>query len=155
MALAMLGILDVGFMIGASGAILGMLAACAILFPHIKVLFYLFIPMPIRYVAILFIAVGLFVIFTGGYNAGGEAAHLGGMAAGAGHVLLRDRIDRLVSRIKAYIWHKQIDKAAELEQEVDRILQKVHDHGIHSLTWREKAILRKATELERRRVGRY
>jgi hypothetical protein len=38
-----------------------------------------------------------------------------------------------------------------LQSEVDRILQKVHDSGIHSLTSREKKILKKATEAEQQR----
>jgi membrane associated rhomboid family serine protease len=150
--LAALKVLPVGFMIGASGAILGLVAACAIMFPQMTVLVYFLFPVPIRYVALIFIAIGLFVIFTGGHNAGGEAAHLGGMAAGAAFVLFRRNLEELSVRMKVMIWHRQIIKAAELQQEVDRILQKVHDHGLHSLTWREKATLRKATELEQRRL---
>jgi len=154
--LTVLKVLPAGFMIGASGAILGMLAASAILFPQITVLVYFLLPVPIRYVALIFIVIGLLVIFTGGYNAGGEAAHLGGMGAGAAFVLLRDRFDRVLFGLRSIIWHRQISRDAELQQEVDRILQKVHDHGMHSLTWREKATLRKATELEQRRIrGRY
>jgi phage tail tape-measure protein len=38
-----------------------------------------------------------------------------------------------------------------LQMEVDRILQKVHQSGIHSLTSKEKKILKKATEAEQMR----
>jgi len=71
-------------LIGASGAVLGVLAACAILFPHIIMLFFFF-PLPIRVVAIILILIAVSGIITG-ENAGGEAAHLGGMAAGAVYV---------------------------------------------------------------------
>ena len=37
-----------------------------------------------------------------------------------------------------------------MEQEVDRILKKVHDRGIHSLTRQEKKMLQSATDRQRR-----
>lgn len=47
---------------------------------------------------------------------------------------------------------KATRKAAQERAEqakIDAILAKVHDHGLHSLTWREKRTLRKATERQR------
>jgi membrane associated rhomboid family serine protease len=41
-----------GPMVGASGAVLGVIAACAILFPHIVLVFFVF-PVPIRVMAVL------------------------------------------------------------------------------------------------------
>jgi len=38
-----------------------------------------------------------------------------------------------------------------LQIEVDRILRKVHEQGIHNLTPKEKRILKKATEAEQKR----
>jgi len=38
-----------------------------------------------------------------------------------------------------------------LQAELDRILQKVHDSGIHSLNSKEKKILKQATEAEQKR----
>jgi len=38
-----------------------------------------------------------------------------------------------------------------LQVEVDRILQKVHDQGIHSLTSKEKRTLKQATKTEQMR----
>ena len=52
-----------GQMVGASGAILGMLAACAILFPHFVVFIYFF-PLPIRIAALALIIWYLVAIVT-------------------------------------------------------------------------------------------
>ncbi|RXL91000.1 rhomboid family intramembrane serine protease, partial [Citrobacter sp. AAK_AS5] len=57
-ALVAAGVMAAGPMVGASGAILGLLAACAILFPHF-VVFILVFPVPIRVAA-----VGLMFVFT-------------------------------------------------------------------------------------------
>ena len=39
----------------------------------------------------------------------------------------------------------------DLQSEVDRILKKVHDKGMHSLTSKEKKILKQATKAEQMR----
>ncbi len=39
----------------------------------------------------------------------------------------------------------------DLQEKVDRILEKVSQHGMHSLTWWEKRTLRRATEKQRQR----
>ena len=69
--------LSIGPMIGASGAILGMLAACAILFPQF-VVFIIVFPVPIRIAAIFILLFATATVLSHGVNAGGEAAHLGG-----------------------------------------------------------------------------
>ncbi len=144
--------LPAGIMIGASGSILGMLAACAILFPHFVVFIVVF-PVPIRVAAIVGIVYFLFVMITKGTNAGGEAAHLGGMAAGAVYVFSEGWRAKLKLKIRSSRWEKKITTHRSLQMEVDRILQKVHDSGIHSLTSEEKKILKRATKAEQMRSG--
>ncbi len=144
--------LSAGPMIGASGSILGMLAACAILFPHFVVFIVVF-PVPIRVAAIVGIVYFLFVMITKGTNAGGEAAHLGGMAAGAVYVFSEGWRAKLKLKIRSSRWEKKITTHRSLQMEVDRILQKVHDSGIHSLTSEEKKILKRATKAEQMRSG--
>ena len=141
-----------GPMVGASGAILGLLAACAILFPHF-VVFILFFPVPIRVAAIGLTAVYFILVVTRAENAGGNAAHLAGMATGALYVLSKPWLDRIKLKTKAGAWEKKIAAERNLQAELDCILQKVHDLGVHSLTSKEKRILKKATELERKRSG--
>jgi len=83
--------------------------------------------------------------------AGGQAAHLAGMAAGAFYVLYQSWHTKLKSKIRAGAWEKKMAEQHNLQIEVDRILQKVHKSGIHSLTSKEKKILKKATEAEHMR----
>lgn len=143
--LASINFLTIAPMIGASGAILGMLAACAILFPHFIVFFVLF-PVPIRIAAIILILIASITILSKGVNAGGEAAHLAGMAAGAFYVFSESWRQRLKFKLRSGMYEKKVSEQRKLQFELDRILKKVHDNGIQSLTWQEKKILKKATQ---------
>ena len=137
-------------MIGASGSILGLLSACAILFPHF-IIFVVFFPVPIRVAAVAFAFLYFLLIVTRSDNAGGEAAHLAGMAAGAAYVLLGPRLGKYKLKWQAGSWEKKVEGERMLQIEVDRILAKVHNSGLHSLTTREKRILKKATQEEIKR----
>jgi membrane associated rhomboid family serine protease len=137
-------------MIGASGAILGLLAACAILFPQF-VVFFLFFPVPIRVAAIILILLYVTSLLTGADNAGGDAAHLAGMAAGAAYVLSQSWRAKLKLKVQTGAWERKIAAERNLRAELDRILKKVHESGVHSLTSKEKRILKKATEAEQKR----
>ncbi|MFC1738715.1 rhomboid family intramembrane serine protease [Planctomycetota bacterium] len=136
-------------LIGASGAILGVLAVCAILFPHIQVIFYFF-PLPIRVVAIILILIAVYGITTG-ENAGGQAAHLSGMMAGAVYVFSESWRANLKTKIKSGRWQRKKETHQNLQEEVNRILQKVHNSGIHSLTSKEKKTLQQATKTQQMR----
>jgi len=149
--LAAAGVLAVGPMVGASGAVLGILIACAILFPHIVVILLVF-PVPIRLAAAILIAIAVVTILTQGGNAGGEAAHLGGMAAGAAYVFLQGRVVARMQRAVRRVRDRDAIHPQDLDRQVDQILEKVHRSGVHSLIRKERATLRKATELEQRRM---
>jgi membrane associated rhomboid family serine protease len=148
--LANAGLLIPAVLVGASGSILAILAACAILFPHTTVILFVF-PVPIRVAAIGFMAVYVISILTGGGNAGGNAAHLGGMAAGAAYVFLTPRWEKLHLLRRASFSKKNLQRERELQIEVDRILAKVHNTGLHSLSAKEKKTLQKATAEENKR----
>ncbi len=150
--LVAVGFLPAMAMVGASGAILGMLAACAILFPHIKLfIFPLFFPISIRTAAIIFSAMYLFFVLTRSANAGGHAAHLAGMATGAIYVFSQSWQTKVKMKIQTSVRRKKATEQRNLQTELDRILAKVHEHGIHSLTSKEKSILKRATEAEQMR----
>jgi hypothetical protein len=134
-------------MVGASGAILGLLAACAILFPQFVVFIFVF-PVPIR-IAAVFFAIAYFVyVASRAGNAGGHAAHLGGMIAGALYIWSQAWRRRVMSQFQQGRWQRHVARKRELELEVDRILKKVHASGIHSLSRHEKAVLKRATQVE-------
>jgi membrane associated rhomboid family serine protease len=142
--------LPAGPMIGASGAILGMLAACAILFPQFVVFIFIF-PVPIRIAAVGLTALYFLIVVTKGANAGGEAAHLAGMAAGAAYVFSQSWREKFKFKLRSGRWKKQMAVQHNLQAEVDRILQKVNESGIQSLNSKEKKILKEATKAEQMR----
>jgi len=84
-------------------------------------------------------------------NAGGEAAHLGGMVAGALYVISEKWRRRFKMKVQKGIWESKMSEQQNLQDDVDRILKKVHDHGLHSLTHKEKKILKQATKSEQMR----
>lgn len=148
--LTILNFLPAGPMVGASGAILGMLAACAILFPHFIVFIFLF-PVPIRIAAVGLTILYFFLVVTRAENAGGHAAHLAGMAAGAAYVFSQSWRDKFKLKLRSGRWEKQMTAQRNLQFEVDRILHKVSQSGIQSLSSKEKKILKEATKAEQMR----
>jgi membrane associated rhomboid family serine protease len=149
--LVAVGFLSAIPLIGASGAILGLLAACAILFPQFVVFFFIF-PVPIRIAAVILTFGYFLIVITGGENAGGNACHLAGMAAGAAYVLSGSWRAKFKTKFSAgHRWEKKMAEQRNLQIELDRILEKVHRSGIHSLTSKEKRTLKQATKAEQMR----
>lgn len=148
--LASLGALSVGPMVGASGAVLGLLIACAVLFPSIVVFLFVF-PVPIRVAATVLAVIATAVVLQNGFNAGGEAAHLGGMIAGALYVFSQKWRIGLLDQWRLKHQQRQWSAQQDMQKKLDQILAKVHEQGIHSLTSQERQLLKKATEAEQRR----
>ena len=134
-------------MVGASGAIYGLLIAIAIMFPEMRVMLYGLIPMKMKWLVTLAVIMSLLGFATGD-NAGGEAAHLSGMAAGAVMVLYRPWFEGVQLKRKKGSWAKKMEMERDFEAEVDRILDKVHREGMNSLTSKEKHVLKQATKRE-------
>ena len=151
--LVLVGWLGAAQLVGASGSILGMLAAGGILFPNMMVYVWGVIPVKLRILAIIFAAISIITLLRPDQfaNAGGQAAHLGGMIAGAVYVLSQSRRDKFRLKQRSGSWEKKMAAQRNLQVEVDRILDKVHREGIQSLTMKEKRILRQGTRAEQTR----
>jgi len=141
-------------LVGASGAIFGILVGCAALFPHQRVqLLFPPIPMTLRTMAIIFLGIAVMRVIAGSANAGGEAAHLGG--AILGFVLVKnaawlnwaDRFspESIKDNLNDGRFQKKVEKQRAAEAEVDRILAKVAASGLQSLTKKEKKTLNDET----------
>jgi membrane associated rhomboid family serine protease len=139
-----------GNLVGASGAIFGIIAACVIMFPRAKVYVLGVIPMPLAVLGGIMVLISVFRLLSGD-NAGGEAAHLSGMAAGAIYVLWQPWVQKTRTKANNGRWEKKISEERNLYANVDDILDKVHKTGMKSLTRKEKQILRQATEKEQDR----
>ncbi len=145
--LAQFGILGVGSMVGASGAVYGLMAATAVLYPRMRVYIFGVFPMTMAVLVIVLAIISL-LNFASGSNAGGEAAHLAGIAVGLVYVKYKPMyINWRMTRQKG-VWDRKIQLQREFEADVDRILTKIHQQGIQSLTKAEKATLREATRHE-------
>ena len=151
--LANAGWLDKAPLVGASGSVLGILAAGAILFPNLKVYVWGIFPVKLMVLAIIFAGISIITLLRPDQfaNAGGQAAHLGGMAAGAIYVLSQSWRDKFKFKLRSGHWEKQMAAQRNLQVEVDRILAKVHNSGIQSLSSKEKKILKEATKAEQTR----
>lgn len=144
---------DVG-LIGASGSIYGILIGCAVLFPRQEVrLIFPPIPMKMRTLALIFLGLAFFSVLAGTPNAGGELAHLGGALFGfllvkrPGVLNFADRFSP--EAIQAGYNKGKFERKVKREQagraEVDRILAKVSEQGLQSLTKKEQKILKEDT----------
>jgi len=140
---------------GASGSIFGILVACAMLYPHQRVmLIFPPIPMSMRTLAMGLLAMSVLSVMAGSENAGGEAAHLGGALLGFYLVKhpsllnLAERITRPARRGKGR-WRSKQQPPQREGVAVDRILTKVKNRGLHSLTRGEKKTLQRATDRHR------
>jgi membrane associated rhomboid family serine protease len=69
-------------MVGASAGIMGVIVAAAVLAPNMRIMFDFILPMKMRTFALILLGLAILEIGFSGVNAGGEAAHLGGAAAG-------------------------------------------------------------------------
>jgi membrane associated rhomboid family serine protease len=148
---------SIGFdegLIGASGAILAVLGGVAALDPHGQVLAMMIIPMTWRVIALLYGILFLFLII--GDRSHSDAAHLGGLVFGWVGCAYGTRFGGRAMR--SYRTGKaRRDRQLEIaEQEaIDRILQKVSEHGMQSLTSAERRTLKRATERQRRIDAQY
>lgn len=164
-----------GRVVGASAAAFGLVAAFAQMFPErtITLLLFFVIPVSMRAQTMLWIAIGLAVfgiVVPNSYVAHG--AHLGGIVVGVAyvHYVIRNswrfsmpsfsnmRPNRPRARVVAKGWSSNarvIDEAPKstgefISKEIDPILEKISEKGIHSLTEKERDILESA----RSRMGR-
>ena len=139
-------------LVGASAGVFGVLIAGAKLAPNVPVLVFGVIPMRLATMAYVMVGIALLKVFIGADNAGGEAAHLGGAAAGwyfirnphhlHGFFNFMGRVDPTsrTRRLRAAADHGDVTRG-----EVDRILAKVSREGLQSLTAEERAALRRAS----------
>lgn len=136
-------------LVGASAGVFGVIMACAHVRPKMEMML-LFPPIPLRmrtlaygYVAVS--AVNLFLIQ--GNNQGGDAAHLGGAAAGWFFVrnphLLRDFFDVFAPPRRSTTPRARGPRTSR--DDAERLLRKIDARGLSSLTPRERELMARAS----------
>lgn len=152
--------------LGASGSVLTLVGAVAVLFPTAKVYVYFLFPIGVRTFALLYGLWFVYNITRQGGNYGGDICHLAGLLVGlwwaqSGGVslsgrhrvrpdsnsLLRSLFGRGARRPQAGrgAWQRRIEQRRADAEIIDRILRKIRDRGIRSLTPAERRQLEEAT----------
>jgi|TARA_B100000315_G_scaffold259181_1_gene314073 hypothetical protein len=137
--------------VGASGAVFGILLAYGLMFPNKLVYIYFLIPVKAKYLTLI---IGLAAIFSSfGQSNISHITHLSGMIIGFVYLRSNVRIDtikNIVSQKKAEIEEKvqskKQERLKELQIEVDKILDKINLEGYDKLTEDEKLFLYNASQ---------
>lgn len=151
-------------MLGASAAVMAIMIATAFYAPDYKIYLLFIGQVKLKYIALFMLILDL--LFIASYNSGGHIAHLGGAAYGWLFAAMfrkgRDTgkwvdsvMDKLVTLFKPrpklnvsykknarYISDEDYNmKKAEMQKEIDKILDKIARSGYESLTKKEKETL--------------
>jgi membrane associated rhomboid family serine protease len=147
--------------LGASGAIYGVLVAFAVLFPNREITLLLFFILPMqlkaKYLAIIFMTVSLLAGVQGVMTStsGGVAhlAHLGGGLVGFVLLFGTRRLQEVAFEFRKRMqWRnvaRQNRKAAKIkihQLQIDQLLDKINLVGYDNLSVQEKALLKKTAE---------
>ena len=139
--------------IGASGAIYGILVAFALMYPNRLVYIYFLFPVKVKYMVIFLVAMEFFLSMGRGQGNIAHFAHLGGALIGYlyikgsfGAIPLKSRIANFLHRQKMEKMARENEKEQKMMEEVDQILDKINQVGYNNLTRREKKILGDASE---------
>lgn len=165
LAYVVFGILNMPFTpaIGASGAIMAVLIYFTMMNPNAIVYLFFAIPMRMKWLTIAIVAIDLFSFLStpAGAEAGGgvaHTAHLGGALFGFLYYRYSGRMGRLFearpARRKAkgnggLFGASDDEERRKRRAEVDRLLEKIHEGGIDSLSAKERDFLREASRRER------
>ena len=139
--------------IGASGALFGVMIAFAMFWPDVQILLFFFLPMPVRVAVILMAVLSLWSGVNGSRSGIADFAHLGGFLGGflyikwlekrAGAKKFRTKTVASVPK-ETLAKYKRIDTKSIHEvnrDEVNRILDKINAKGLTSLTPQERLFL--------------
>lgn len=139
--------------VGASGAVYGILLAYGLIFPNRYVYLYFFIPVRVKYFVIVIGALAFFSSLGSSSSGVSHLTHLSGMLIGFGYLKSNVRLDALKSMVmqqKDGIRHRIIKKKRrrddDLRLEVDRMLDRINEVGYDGLSEKEKKFLYEASK---------
>jgi membrane associated rhomboid family serine protease len=142
-------------LIGASGAVVGIVILFALNYPRVQVLFFFVLPMPAWVLGILLVAQDMWgAMHRGGSDHVAYTVHLAGAFFAILYYQLRWNLGRLLPGPGRWRWlkrrgrmrvHTPEDEDKRLSDEVDRILAKISLEGEASLTGKERRALKNAS----------
>ncbi len=143
--------------VGASGAIYGVMAAFAVLFPERVITLLLFLVLPVqvkaKYLVMVFAGISLLLGAFGSNDGVAHFAHLGGMLVGFIYL----RFDGHLNRVGGWLRQQQQSRKAvqnlkksqamqQIREQVDEVLDKINEVGYDGLSVEEKRILQDASQ---------
>lgn len=137
--------------VGASGAVMGIVVYFTLLYPWEIILFFV-LPMKAMYATMIWVGLDIYGFVRQPMIESGVAhtAHLGGALFGYLYYRYGDRWSRLARQSRARQTRRAAGKIdmemVELQFQVDALLTKVREEGLSSLTEEERVFLRNASE---------
>lgn len=139
--------------LGASGALFGVMLAFATFWPTERILIWGILPVEARLMVLGYTALSLFSGFSGSRGGVADFAHLGGFVGAffylqwfqrrSGAKKFKQRVVEKVEDPTLLKWKKvDVQKAHEVNRdELNRILDKINRHGLNALTVQERLFL--------------
>ncbi len=139
-------------LIGASGAIYGILIAYGMMFPNRTVYLYFMIPIKVKWFVVFLGAVAFLSSFNNNTNIS-HLTHLSGMVIGFVYLRyywhwkdFRFSVHKQIEEFRSSISSKRDKKKIEMQNEVDQLLDKINETGYDNLTEEEKDLLYRASK---------
>ena len=139
-------------LIGASGAIYGILIAYGMMFPNRTVYLYFMIPIKVKWFVVFLGAVAFLSSFNNNTNIS-HLTHLSGMVIGFVYLRyywhwkdFRFSVHKQIEEFRSSINSKRDQKKIEMQNEVDQLLDKINETGYDNLTEEEKDLLYRASK---------
>lgn len=131
--------------VGASGGVLAIVVAAAVLRPNTRVIFVIF-PMTLKVLALIFVGLDLYRFLFGGAGGTAVVVHLAGAAWGFcavrfGWVWFDPFEWRRVRTVRRVREKQQSD-----QERLDQLLKQIHDHGMNTLSRGDREFLRRVSE---------
>jgi rhomboid family protein len=140
-------------LLGASGAVTGIVLLFALHFPKQTLLLFFVIPVPAWVVGVLLIVLNLFGTAGGMQDNVAYSVHLAGAAFAFAYFKLKWNFGDMIHHVGSFNprkpklkIHEPDQKSEKMTEEVDRILAKIHSEGESSLTRSERKTLQKASK---------
>lgn len=143
---AVVGVLGARFalMVGASGAVMGVLVLFAIYFPEATLLAFFVIPVKAKHLVMFVIVIDLvYFVFLSDSSQVAHSAHLGGALFGWLYHRYHGRVEQYLASVDAKEQRRAKENERDVRAEVDRLLDKIA--AGESITPKERRFLGKAS----------